>query len=80
MDFKEHRLTRHERGRCSTDLFNSRGRSYAPAMVPLRATIEEFVSERFTHIECHCPRCRMTRLRPISLAAPKALDVALVEC
>jgi hypothetical protein len=49
-------------------------------MDPLHATIEEFAAERFTHIECHCPRCRMTRLRPISLAAPKALDVALVEC
>ena len=35
-------------------------------MDPLRATIEEFAAEGFTHIECHCPRCRMTRLRPIS--------------
>ena len=32
----------------------------------LRATIEEFAAEGFTHIECYCPRCRMTRLRPIS--------------
>jgi hypothetical protein len=34
-------------------------------MDPLHA-IEEFAAEGFTHIECHCPRCRMTRLRPIS--------------
>ena len=26
----------------------------------------EFAAEGFTHIVCHCPRCRMTRLRPIS--------------
>ena len=35
-------------------------------MDPLQATIEEFAAEDFTHIECFCPRCRMTRLRPIS--------------
>ena len=35
-------------------------------MDPLQATIEEFATEGFTHIECHCPRCRMIRLRPIS--------------
>jgi hypothetical protein len=36
------------------------------AMDPLRATIEEFAAEGFTHVACYCPRCRMTRLRPIS--------------
>ena len=35
-------------------------------MNPLHATIEEFAGDGFTHVECHCPRCRMTRLRPIS--------------
>ena len=35
-------------------------------MDPLAATIEEFEAEAFTHIECHCPRCRVTRLRPMS--------------
>ena len=35
-------------------------------MDPFQASIEEFAAEGFTHIECHCPRCRMTRLRPIS--------------
>jgi hypothetical protein len=29
----------------------------------LRATIEEFAAEGYTHVE-HCPRCRATRLRP----------------
>jgi hypothetical protein len=32
-------------------------------MDPLHATIEEFAAEGFTHIECHCPRCRVFRLR-----------------
>jgi hypothetical protein len=31
----------------------------------LRA-IEEFAAERYTHIECMCPRCRAIRLRPMS--------------
>jgi phage FluMu protein Com len=35
-------------------------------MNPLHATIEEFAAERYTHIECFCPRCRVIRLRPIS--------------
>ena len=39
---------------------------YASVNGPSAATIEEFAAEGFTHIECHCPRCRMTRLRPIS--------------
>jgi hypothetical protein len=33
-------------------------------MDALHATIEEFAAEGYTHIECHCPRCRMIRLRP----------------
>lgn len=35
-------------------------------MDPLHATIDAFAAKGFTHVECHCPRCRMTRLRPIS--------------
>jgi phage FluMu protein Com len=30
-------------------------------MDPLHATIEEFAADGYTHVECHCPRCRMTR-------------------
>ncbi len=37
-----------------------------PSMDPLHATIEEFAADGYTHIEGHRPRCRMTRLRPIS--------------
>ena len=35
-------------------------------MDPLHATIEEFAADGYTHIECHCPRCRVIRLRPMS--------------
>jgi hypothetical protein len=35
-------------------------------MNPLYATVEEFAAEGFTQIECHCPRCRVTRLRAMS--------------
>jgi len=37
-----------------------------PSMDPLHATIEEFAADGYTHVECFCPRCRMTRLRPIN--------------
>ena len=33
---------------------------------PLHATIEEFASDGYTHVECFCPRCRLIRLRPMS--------------
>jgi hypothetical protein len=29
------------------------------------ATMDEFAAEGYTHIECHCPHCRVTRLRPL---------------
>jgi len=32
----------------------------------LNARIEEFAAEGYTHISCHCPRCRMTRMRPMN--------------
>ena len=28
----------------------------------IHATIEEFAADGYTHVECFCPRCRMTRL------------------
>ena len=34
-------------------------------MDTLHATIEEFATDGYTHIECFCPRCRVIRLRPI---------------
>jgi hypothetical protein len=39
---------------------------YAPVMDSLHATIEEFAADGITHVDCHYPRGRMTRLRPIS--------------
>ncbi len=35
-------------------------------MDTLRATIEEFAADGFTHVECYCPRCRVIRQTPIS--------------
>src|SRR4051812_24780425 len=35
-------------------------------MEPLQATIEEFAAAGYTHVECHCPRCRVTRLRSMN--------------
>ena len=35
-------------------------------MDPLHATIQEFAADGFAHVECYCPRCRVTRQRPIS--------------
>ena len=46
---------------------------YASAMDPLHATIEEFAADGYTHVDCYCPRCRMTRLRPISWWLPHIL-------
>ena len=34
-------------------------------MDTLHATIEEFATDGYTHIECFCPRCRVIRLRLI---------------
>jgi hypothetical protein len=35
-------------------------------MDPLNATIEDFATDGYTHVQCYCSRCRMMRLRPIS--------------
>ena len=35
-------------------------------MDSLHATIDEFAAGGYTHVECFCPRCRMTRLRLMS--------------
>lgn len=35
----------------------------------LHATIEEFAAEGYSHIEAHCRRCRVIRLRPMSWIA-----------
>jgi hypothetical protein len=47
------------------------GTCYCWVVDPLRTTIEEFAADGFTHIECHCPRCRMTRVRPVGFHASR---------
>jgi hypothetical protein len=49
------------------------------AMDPLRATIEEFAAEGFTHVACYCPRCRMMRLRPISWLPRISLGLTIAQ-
>jgi hypothetical protein len=46
--------------------FARRISSNLPCMDPLHANIEEFAAEGYTHVSCHCPRCRMTRMQPMS--------------
>jgi hypothetical protein len=48
-------------------------------MDPLQATIEEFAAEGFTHVERFCPRCRMTRLRPISWLPRITMGLTIVQ-
>ena len=50
---------------------------------PLRSgwiyEVIEFAAEGFTHIECHCPRCRMTRFRPISWLPHVSMGLAIAR-
>ena len=46
---------------------------------PLHATIEEFAAEGYTHIACHCPRCRMTRLRTMSWLPKISMGLTLAQ-
>ena len=39
---------------------------YTQEMDPLHTTIVEFAADSYGRVDCYCPRCRMTRLRPIS--------------
>ena len=48
-------------------------------MDPLHATIEEFAADGYTHVECYCPRCRMTRLRPISWLPRISMGLTIVQ-
>ena len=48
-------------------------------MDPLNATIEEFAADGYTHVECFCPRCRMTRLRPISWLPHISMGLAIAR-
>ena len=46
-------------------------------MDPLHATLEEFAAEGYTFIEANCPRCRVTRLRPIDQLPKISLGLTL---
>ena len=48
-------------------------------MDPLHATIEEFAADGYTHVECFCPRCRMTWLRPISWLPRISLGLIIAQ-
>ena len=52
---------------------------YASAMDPLRATIEEFAADGYAHVDCYCPRRRMTRLRPISWLPRISLGLTIAQ-
>jgi hypothetical protein len=52
---------------------------YASAMDPLHATIEEFAADGYTHVDCYCPRRRMTRLRPISWLPRISLGLTIAQ-
>jgi hypothetical protein len=48
-------------------------------MDPLHATMEEFVADGYTHVECFFPRCRMTRLRPISCLPRISMGLTIAQ-
>ena len=48
-------------------------------MDPLHATIEEFEAEGYTHIECHCRRCRVIRLRPMNWLPHISMGLTLAQ-
>ena len=52
---------------------------YASAMDPLHTTIEEFAADGYTHVDCYCPRCRMTRLRPINWLPHISLGLTIAQ-
>ena len=48
-------------------------------MNPLHATIEEFATDGYTHVQCFCPRCRVIRLRPISWLPRISLGLTIAQ-
>ena len=45
----------------------------------LKATVEEFAAEGYTHLECFCPRCRVTRLRPIQWLPKISMGLTIAQ-
>ena len=52
---------------------------YASGMVPLHATIEEFAADGYTHVECFCRRCGVTRLRPMSWVPRISMGLTIAQ-
>ena len=48
-------------------------------MDPLHTTIEEFVADGYTHVECFCPRCRVIRLRPMSWLPKISMGLTIAQ-
>jgi hypothetical protein len=46
---------------------------------PLHDSIEEFPAEGYTHIACHYPRCRVTRLRTMSWLPKISMGLTLAQ-
>jgi hypothetical protein len=45
----------------------------------LHATIEEFAAEGYTHVECFCPRCRVTQVRTMSWLPKISMGLTLAQ-
>jgi len=48
-------------------------------MDPFHATIEEFATEGYSHLEANCPRCRVIRLRPIDQLPKISMGLTLAR-
>lgn len=48
-------------------------------MDPLHATIGDFASAGYTHIECCCPRCRVIRLRPMDWLSRISMGLTIAQ-
>ena len=48
-------------------------------MADLGTTIEELAADGYTHVQCFCPRCRTTRLRPISWLPRISLGLTIAQ-
>jgi hypothetical protein len=45
----------------------------------MNATIEDFATDGYTHIECYCPRCRAIRLRPINYLPRISMGLTIAQ-
>jgi hypothetical protein len=45
----------------------------------LHATIEEFATGGYTHVQCYCPRCRNIKMRPIAQLPRISLGLTIAQ-